>query len=69
MSEANANRRTLQFVGGALKDRDFRFLWYGGGLDNTSRWMDAVVVSLLILELTDSAWQVALLFVMRWMPR
>lgn len=68
MSEANANRRTLQFVGGALKDRDFRFLWYGGGLDNTSRWMDAVVVSLLILELTDSAWQVALLFVMRWMP-
>lgn len=51
-----------------LQERDFRLMWLGGGLDNTARWMDAVVMALLVLELTDSAWQVALLFVMRWLP-
>ena len=39
-----------------------------GGLDNTGRWMDVVVMGLLVLELTDSAFQVALLFVFRWVP-
>ena len=39
-----------------------------GGLDNTGRWMDVVVMGLLVLELTDSAFQVALLFVFRWLP-
>ncbi len=68
MAERNTNPRSLPSVGGALRDRDFRFLWFGGGMDNTGRWMDAVVMGLLVLELTDSAWQVALLFVMRWLP-
>lgn len=62
------NFRSLASMGGALRDRDFRLLWIGGSMDNVGRWMDAVVTGLLILELTDSAWQVALLFVMRWMP-
>jgi len=39
-----------------------------GGLDNTGRWMDVVVMGLLVLEMTDSAFQVALLFVFRWLP-
>ena len=39
-----------------------------GGLDNTGRWMDVVVMGLLVLEMTDSAFQVALLFVFRWVP-
>ena len=39
-----------------------------GGLDNTGRWMDTVVMGLLVLDLTDSAFQVALLFVFRWIP-
>ncbi len=43
-------------------------MWAAGGLDNTGRWMDVVVMGLLVLELTDSAFQVALLFVFRWMP-
>ena len=43
-------------------------MWAAGGLDNTGRWMDVVVMSLLVLELTDSAFQVALLFVFRWVP-
>ncbi len=69
-----ANRRIRTTPGSrssvwrTLQDRDFRLMWFGGGLDNTARWMDAVVMGLLVLELTDSAWQVALLFVMRWLP-
>ena len=43
-------------------------MWAAGGLDNTGRWMDVVVMGLLVLELTDSAFQVALLFVFRWLP-
>ena len=69
MSDRNINRhRSLPSIGGALRDRDYRLLWLGGGMDNTGRWMDAVAMSLLVLELTDSPWQVALLFVMRWLP-
>lgn len=65
---ADPNPRSLPTIGGALRHKDFRLLWLGGGMDNTGRWMDAVVMGLLVLELTDSAWQVALLFVMRWLP-
>ena len=43
-------------------------MWAAGGLDNTGRWMDSVVMGLLVLGLTDSAFQVALLFVFRWVP-
>ena len=55
-------------VKGLLQLRDFRLMWAAGGLDNTGRWMDVVVMGLLVLELTDSAFQVALLFVFRWVP-
>ncbi|HIB12198.1 MAG TPA: MFS transporter [Dehalococcoidia bacterium] len=68
MAERNTNPRPLRSLGGALRHRDFRLLWIGGSMDNIGRWMDAVVMGLLVLELTDSAWQVALLFVMRWLP-
>ena len=51
-----------------LRNRDFRFLWAAGGLDNSGRWMEAVVMGLLVLKLTDSPSQVALLFVFRWSP-
>ncbi len=48
--------------------KDFGFLWASGTLDNTSRWMDTVAMSLLVLQQTDSPFQVALLFVLRWIP-
>jgi len=51
-----------------LRDKDFRFLWASGGVDNVCRWMDTIVMSWLILQLTDSPFQVALLFVLRWLP-
>ncbi len=63
-----ANRPWSERVKGLLQQRDFRLMWAAGGLDNTGRWMDSVVMGLLVLDLTDSAFQVALLFVFRWIP-
>ena len=57
-----------QRMKGLLQLRDYRLLWATGGLDNTGRWMDSVVMGLLVLDLTDSAFQVALLFMFRWSP-
>ena len=55
-------------MGDVLRNRDFRLVWASGGLDNTCRWMDVVVMSWLVLELTDSPFLVAMLFVLRWAP-
>ena len=57
-----------QRMKGLLQHQDYRLLWATGGLDNTGRWMDSVVMGLLVLDLTDSAFQVALLFMFRWSP-
>lgn len=65
---AQANKTWSERVKGLLQQRDFRLMWAAGGLDNTGRWMDSVVMGLLVLDLTDSAFQVALLFVFRWTP-
>ena len=64
----HTTRPWLERVKGLLQLRDFRLMWIAGGLDNTGRWMDSVVMGLLVLNLTDSAFQVALLFVCRWLP-
>lgn len=55
-------------MGYILWDKDFRLLWASGGVDNVCRWMDTIVMSWLVLQLTDSPFQVALLFVLRWLP-
>ena len=68
MATAVPNRSWGDRVKGLLELRDFRLMWIAGGLDNTGRWMDTVVMGLLVLDLTDSAFQVALLFVFRWIP-
>ncbi|MEE3012797.1 MAG: MFS transporter [Chloroflexota bacterium] len=65
---SHSSRPWLQRVKSLLQLRDFRLMWAAGGLDNTGRWMDSVVMGLLVLNLTDSAFQVALLFVFRWLP-
>ena len=65
---SNSSRPWLDRVKSLLELRDFRLMWIAGGLDNTGRWMDSVVMGLLVLNLTDSAFQVALLFVFRWLP-
>ena len=51
-----------------LGNSDFRLLWLAGGADNSGRWMEAVVMALLMLDLGGSALQVALLFAFRWTP-
>lgn len=68
MSSADAAPRDSNAFRAVLRNRDFRYLWAAGGLDNSGRWMEAVVMGLLALELTDSPFQVALLFVFRWSP-
>ena len=68
MSSTNAPQRKSDAFRDVLRNRDFRYLWAAGGLDNIGRWMEAVVLGLLVLELTDSPFQVALLFVFRWAP-
>ena len=51
-----------------LGNSDFRQLWLAGGADNSGRWMEAVVMALLMLDIGGSALQVALLFAFRWTP-
>ena len=43
-------------------------MWASSGLDNFSRWMEMMVLGLLVLDLTDSAWKVALVAALRWTP-
>ena len=68
MTSAGSAQRESNSFRTVLRNRDFRFLWAAGGLDNSGRWMETVVMGLLVLELTDSPFQVALLFVFRWAP-
>ena len=51
-----------------LGNSDFRLLWLAGGADNSGRWMETVVMALLMLDIGGSALQVALLFAFRWTP-
>ncbi len=68
MSSAGSAQRESNSFRAVLRNRDFRFLWAAGGMDNSGRWMEAVVMGLLVLELTDSPSQLTLLFVFRWSP-
>ncbi|HCG90255.1 MAG TPA: hypothetical protein DEZ08_00220 [Dehalococcoidia bacterium] len=47
---------------------NFRFLWISGCFDNISRWGDALILALLIFDISGSAFHVASLFVLRWIP-
>jgi len=52
-----------------LADRDFRALWYVGGVHEISRRMELLILSWLILETTNSPFQVALVLVFNSLPR
>jgi MFS family permease len=51
-----------------LRQRDFLFLWASGGVGYTCRWMEMGASGWLVLELTDSPWQLALVGVFRSAP-
>ena len=45
--------------------RDFRLIWGSASLSFVCMWMEVVTLGLLILKLTDSPWQVALVAALR----
>lgn len=51
-----------------LSHRDFRYLWISSSLWHFARWMEILVLGWLVLELTDSPWQVALVGFYRHVP-
>jgi MFS family permease len=50
----------LARIAAALAYRDFRVLWMGACTSSIGTWMQKVAQSWLVLELTDSAWYLAL---------
>lgn len=47
---------------------NFRFLWISGCFDNICRWGDALILALLVFDLSGSVLYVASIFVLRWIP-
>jgi len=56
-------------VFGVLREADFRIIWCVGGLSEIARWMEQLVLSLLIWEVTRSPLQLALVLVFNNAPR
>ena len=52
-----------------LEDRAFRAIWYAGSLHEISRRMELLVLSWLILQTTDSPFQLGLVLVFNNLPR
>jgi MFS family permease len=46
----------------------YRLLWLASLLWNLARWMDQVVLGWVVLEMTNSAWAVAVIGALRWLP-
>jgi MFS family permease len=46
----------------------YRYLWGASTLWNQARAMDQVVIGWVVLELTNSAWDMSLVFALRWLP-
>lgn len=59
-----ARPRTLH----SLRHRDWSILWMMGHLWHLNLWMEALVLGWLVLELTDSPFQVALVAALRIIP-
>jgi MFS family permease len=52
-----------------LHDVDFRTLWYVGGLSEIARWMEQLILSLLIWHMTHSPLQLAMVLGFNNLPR
>jgi MFS family permease len=46
----------------------YRYLWLASLLWNQARWMDQVVLGWVVLDMTNSAWDVAVIGALRWLP-
>jgi hypothetical protein len=49
-----------------FRSRGYRYLWSASFLWNQARWMDRVVLGWVVLEMTNSAWNLAVLEALRW---
>ena len=52
-----------------LHNSDFRTIWYVGSLGEVGRRMELLVLSWLLLQLTDSYFQLGLVFAFNNLPR
>ncbi len=66
MNPRPTNRGTVLSI---LQIRQFRLLWYVGSLAEMARWMELLVLSWLVLQATDSAFQLGLVLVFNNVPR
>jgi MFS family permease len=46
----------------------YRYLWGASVLWNQARSMDQVVIGWVVLEMTNSAWDLGIVFALRWLP-
>jgi MFS family permease len=46
----------------------YRYLWCASLLWNQARWMDRVVLGWVVLAMTNSAWDLAVMEALRWLP-
>ena len=46
----------------------YRYLWSASVLWNQARWMDRVVLGWVVLEITNSLWDLAVMEALRWLP-
>src|SRR5258708_39389720 len=46
----------------------YRCLWAASLLWNQARWMDQGVIGWVVLETTNSAWHLAVIGALRWLP-
>src|SRR5262245_1853253 len=51
-----------------FRSRPYRYLWSASLLWNNARWADQVALGWLVLEVTDSAWNLALVGLLRSLP-
>jgi MFS family permease len=62
----SAGRTFAPFV--TFQSPGYRYLWLASVLWNQARWMDQVVIGWVVLEITDSAFDLAIIGALRWLP-
>ena len=67
-TEANGLERPRTPFWVMFQNRDYLHLLGAGALNNIGIWTEVLVLGWLVLKLTDSVWQVALMAALRWMP-
>ena len=51
-----------------LRNRDFRLIWLIGAASNTLRWLEILAVGVVVFDMTESPFHVALMVILRFLP-